>query len=376
MRKTDCSLLLISSLIILILSCSHTAPNHTFLDFFVGNVAVLGAGGAAKTAEIKMPLAQEDTVRTGDKSLAFVQCGADNIIQVMEKSELKLATLPDRMNSANSATSLRVLKGSAAFYVESLKEGGAFVVKVDRTTCAVRGTLFSAGFSGNAITVAVKDGTVSLKSDTNAFSEFTLASGKKVRIDGASVVIEAIGADDAKLFTDIEKVRPMAGIHCTPPEYIERFFRWRLDIVVPVTPKDGDNPRSEGDREVPSGPADGGKKGPAVRTRLLVTPLAANGVEASEAEGISRKIFSSLSAAKGVDRVVFRGSGDWRSANRILTGRVSKLGASRIIALSVADAQKGNVLFSKTVTSREGDNLDAQMVGIAGEMGARQAIWE
>src|SRR5512138_2463987 len=98
MRKTAYSLPLFASLIALILSCSHSAPNHTFLDFFVGNVAVLGAGGAAKTAEIKMPLAREDTVRTGDKSLAFVQCGADNIIQVMEKSELKLDTLPDRLN--------------------------------------------------------------------------------------------------------------------------------------------------------------------------------------------------------------------------------------------------------------------------------------
>ena len=253
-------------------------------------------------------------------------------------------------------------------------------MKAASSTCAVRGTLFSAAVQGNAVTVAVKEGSVFVKSDTGAYGEFTLGPGKKARIDGASVKIEDTGADDAKIFAEIEKVRPIAGIGCTPPEYIERYFRWRLDIVVP---KDGGEPgggdsRGEGGKDRPAGSVDGENKAPAaaVRARLVVAPLVANGVEASEAEGISRKIFSSLSAEKGGDRVVFRGSGDWRSANRILTGRVSRLGGSRIIAMSVADAQKGSVLYSKTVTSREGDDLDAQVAGVAREIGARSAIWE
>jgi hypothetical protein len=61
---------------------------HTWLDFFVGRVEVLGGAGSPKAAEIRMLLAREDTVRTHEKSMAFVQCGADNIIQIMEDSEL------------------------------------------------------------------------------------------------------------------------------------------------------------------------------------------------------------------------------------------------------------------------------------------------
>ena len=111
--------------ILVTLSCSQTEPRHTWLDFFLGRVEVLGAGGASKAAVIRMPLVREDTVRTHEKSMAFVQCGADNIIQIRENSEFSLAMLPDRMESSGAPTALRLLKGTAAFYVESLKKGGA-----------------------------------------------------------------------------------------------------------------------------------------------------------------------------------------------------------------------------------------------------------
>ncbi len=111
-------------------------------------------------------------------------------------------------------------------------------------------------------------------------------------------------------------------------------------------------------------------------TRLLVNPLAANGVDDSEASGISRKILTALSAARGADRVVSRNGADWRSANRILSGRVSKLGATRIISVSVANAGSGAVLYSKTLTMREGDDPDAGINDMAREIGARTAIWE
>ncbi len=380
MTKMQRILPLSCACIALILSCAKVSQQHTWLDFFVGRVEVLGAGGGIKPAEIRMPLELQDTVRTREKSMAFVQCGADTIIQVRENSELSLATLPERMDSSIGTTALQLVRGAAAFYVESIKKGGSFRVKALGTQLAVRGTLFSASLAGGALTVAVKEGSVSVKSETGAYGEFAVTPGKKARIEGSAVKIENMGAGDEVLFMEIRKVRPIAGIGCTPPEYIERFFNWRLDIVVPkdAEKSERDVPGDEGSGDRPGGSAEGDRKTPAasVRTRLVVSQLVANGVESSEAAGISRKIFSSLSAEKGGERVVLRGAGDWRSANRILTGRVSKLGSSRIIALSVADAQKGSVLYSKTVTSREGDDLDAQMAGVAREISARTSIWE
>ncbi len=148
------------AVIALILSCARPAPPHSFLDFFIGTVEVLGGTGTSRPAEIKMPLFPEDTVKTGDTSMAFLQCGADNIIQVLEKSEFSLSRLPARMDSARASTALRLLRGKAAFFSEPLSDGGSFEVKVSSVTCAVRGTLFSAGLSGETAVIAVKEGSV------------------------------------------------------------------------------------------------------------------------------------------------------------------------------------------------------------------------
>lgn len=351
---------------VVLLSCAPATPMHTWLDFFVGRVEVLGGAGSPKAAEIRMLLAREDTVRTHEKSTAFVQCGADNIIQIMEDSELRMDALPARMDSARSVTILRLLKGRAAFYTESLKEGGSFQVRMSSVTCAVRGTLFSASVENTRTVVAVREGSVGLKSDDGSFAEIVLPAGKKVEIAGKSVNVMPMNESDVILFQNIEKVRPLAGIKCTPPEYIERYFMWRLDMRAKT--RKNDHAYDANITENSTGASDG--------SRLAVSPLAANGVERSEAMDITRRLHDALSEVKGSDRVVSRSGNDRRSANRILSGRVSKLGATRIIAMSVADAASGTVLFSTTLTMREGDDLSAGISGVAREIGARPSIWE
>lgn len=350
-----------------VLSCAPSGPVHTWLDFFVGRVEVLGGGGSPKAAEIRMPLMREDKVRTHEKSMAFVQCGADNIIQIMEDSELRMDALPVRMDSARSATLLRLLKGRAAFYTESLKEGGSFQVRMSSITCAVRGTLFSASVAGAKTVVSVREGSVGLKSDDGSFTEIMLPAGKKAEIAGKSVNVKPMDESDVTVFQNIEKVRPIAGMKCTPPEYIERYFMWRLDMRAKT--RKNDHADDAGNvTENSTGASDG--------SRIAVTTLAANGVERSEAMDITRRLHDALSEVKGADRVVSRAGNDRRSANRILSGRVSRLGSTRIIAMSVADAGSGTVLFSKTLTMREGDDLAAGISGVAREIGARPSIWE
>jgi hypothetical protein len=117
-------------------------------------------------------------------------------------------------------------------------------------------------------------------------------------------------------------------------------------------------------------------KVPAAKARLVVTRLAPNGVESAEAEDISKRVYSALVASKGAAQVLYRAAGDRRSANRALTGRVSKLGRSRVIAVSVVDGEKGSVLYTKTATVRADAELEAQIATIAREIGAQANVWE
>jgi hypothetical protein len=47
------------------------------------------------------------------------------------------------------------------------------------------------------------------------------------------------------------------------------------------------------------------------------------------------------------------------------------LGQSRVVAVSVADGERGSVLYNRTAVVREGDSLDAQLDGIAREIAAQ-----
>lgn len=359
-------------------SCAKQPATFAFLDFFMGTVEVLKAGSGAEPAVVKMPLSRDDAVKTGAKSTAFIQCGADNLTQVFENTEFRLDTLPARQDSSAGETVLELIAGKASFFIEKLVVGGRFELKVAGVRAAVRGTLFHAALEGKGVVLVVKEGALAVSSEKNDFQRFVLEAGKKALIEGNDVRITSMEAADEAWFRELSRLRPIAGIACTPPEHVERFFRWRLDLA-PASEKDAPKADDVKKKGAPAGetkaaaPED---KAPAAKARLVVTRLAPNGVETAEAEDISKKVYSALVASKGAGQVLYRAAGDRRSANRALTGRVSKLGRSRVIAVSVVDGEKGSVLYNKTATVREDAELEAQIATIAREIGAQANLWE
>ena len=357
-------------------------PHFNWLDFFIGKVEVIKLDASREPAEVKKRLFADDTVKTWGKSLAYIQCGTDSIIQIFENTELKMNTLPGGPDSADSKTLLDLVKGGASFFIERLTEERTFTLKLQSTTIAVRGTVFYAESRENTVFVAVKEGSVSVTSDTGKFREIVVQPKRKAEIRGSDIQILDLDKDDEKYFKDITELRPIAGIHCAPPDGVEKFFMWRLNLT-PAPKKEKEKEKEEKlkpDREKERTDAGDAEKKEYVqkdvKTRLMVSRLIANGIDEATADTISQKLFDGLVSAKGQERVLFWGNADTRSANRVLTGRVSKLGASKIVALNVVDGERGTVLFNKTEVIKEGDSIDAKLGTIVQEIGNMGGIWE
>lgn len=348
-------------------------PHWAWLDFFLGKVDVIKSAGPAEPAEIKKKLYRDDIVKTGIKSMAFIQCGGDSLVQIFEHTEFRMASVPRKLSSSEDTTVLELLKGGAAFYIEKIRESGIFTVKTPTIAIGVRGTVFYAFEGPGECTVVVKEGSVAVKSARGEFEEFIIEAGMRADIEGKKVRVSKMQKDDAAFFREIGELRPVAGINCAPPEYVERFFLWRLNLKP--------EPRREGKEVTEKGDAglkmDDAVHGPVVKGRLGITLLAANGVEAAVTREISEKLYSRLGALRGADKVIYRERGlDKKSVNRLLTGRVSRLGGSRVVAVNIVDAERGHVLFNKTAVIREGDDLDAQIDAIARDITSKSGQWE
>ncbi|TAL39883.1 MAG: hypothetical protein EPN93_00400 [Spirochaetes bacterium] len=347
-------------------------PHFNWLDFYDGKVEVLKADKTVEPASIKKKLYRDDSVKTHENSVAYIQCGADGLIQLFENTELRLDTLPNSLSSAEDATVVEVIRGGASFFIEKLTDKGSFQAKVAGVRAAVRGTMFHFQERGSSQVVMVSEGAVSVKSDKGAFTEFTVEAGRKAEIEGKEVKVSALGKEDEKYFKNLRELRPVAGVWCAPPEHLERYFRWRLGLKMPEPQKGKAEP---GAKKPLAGEENADDPVPA-SVRLLVTRLTANGVDEAEAETVSQKLFGAVVAAKGADKVLYRAAGERRSANRLLTGRISRLGATRIVAVSVVDGQSGGVLYSKTVDYKEGENADRKFGAVAAEISAQGAVWE
>ncbi len=361
---------------IIFLSNKKADTHFNYLDFFIGRVGIIKNNRAVEAAEIKKKLFPGDTVKTGAETKAFIQLGADNMVQVNENTEISMAGLPGMLESSDGKTSLELRQGKILMFLKKLGKNGEFFVKYRTTVIGVRGTAFSMEGSDDVLSVTVLEGSVSIKSDKNDFPGFIIESGKKGVIKGADVKIGEMNRSDLDSFREITALRPLAGISCMPKEYVEEYFIWRLDI----------KKHSRGDEKVP----DEEKKTSSLekesktdslpahtdaRIRIKINPLTANGVEPGEASDITEKLYNRLAALKGGDSIIYNKSGDIsKSANRQLTGRISKLGASYIIAVSVSHGETGRVMFTKTVTVKP-DQVDNALSNLASQVNASDDIW-
>ncbi|HNV46630.1 MAG TPA: FecR domain-containing protein [Spirochaetota bacterium] len=371
------------------------SPAINVLDYFIGRVDIIKPGNRIVPAAIKLRLHTKDTVKTHAKSKAFIQCGADNMLELFENTELRMDTLPVTLKSSADVAALHLMRGKAAVMLEKLTSKGSFSIRTINHTIAVRGTVFSAEITANGAIVMVKEGGVTITETANPKKRIDVDAGSKAIITGTRIETKDMTDGDAATFREIVELRPIAGINCTPPEYIERFFRWRLGLKdrVPAEPSGDEGAEKEStrgedaakDRDTPDTPdreaakketkdtAKDDKPAATSMARLGVNAFTANGVEQKVAADLTNKLYAKLRASKGVEAVVMRGGG--RTSARQLMGRVSKLGATTVLALRVVDGQSGRLVYSRSLNYKDGEDIDGRLDEIAGQIGRKGEIW-
>jgi hypothetical protein len=114
-----------------------------------------------------------------------------------------------------------------------------------------------------------------------------------------------------------------------------------------------------------------------VKIRLGISNIIASGIDENEAKYISAALYKSLQSLKGKDVVISKT--DTRvnkSVNRNLIGRLSKVGKTYIMAISVVNSESGDVLYSNTITYEEFKTRDNAIKNIADEISRKSVIWQ
>jgi hypothetical protein len=114
-----------------------------------------------------------------------------------------------------------------------------------------------------------------------------------------------------------------------------------------------------------------------VKIRLGISNMIASGTDEDEAKYISAALYKNLQSLKGKDAVL--SATDTRlnkSVNRNLIGRVSKVGKTFVMAISVVNSESGDILYSNTVTYGELDARDNAIKNIADEISQKSVIWQ
>jgi hypothetical protein len=114
-----------------------------------------------------------------------------------------------------------------------------------------------------------------------------------------------------------------------------------------------------------------------VRTRLGIDNIIPSGVDENNALKITKILFENLQSIKGKDRVIYSSRNrDKKNINRHLLGRMSKVGKTYVMAISVVDTQSGNVLYNKTTTYNDPENANRIIKEIAKEINNNSSVWE
>jgi ABC-type transport system involved in multi-copper enzyme maturation permease subunit len=114
-----------------------------------------------------------------------------------------------------------------------------------------------------------------------------------------------------------------------------------------------------------------------VKTRLGIDNIISSGVDENNALEITKILFENLQSLKGKNRVIYSSKNrNEKNINRHLLGRLSKVGNTYVMALSIVDTQSGNVLYNKTSTYNDPENANRIIKEIAKEINNNSSVWE
>jgi hypothetical protein len=120
----------------------------------------------------------------------------------------------------------------------------------------------------------------------------------------------------------------------------------------------------------------GGSKDSAPAVRLIVDSFKAEGVDAETARSIERMFSDGLVASKGAGYIVDRQTdGVKKSGNRVLIGRVSRLGSGFLVSVKIANAESGMVLYDNSAFVGSKGELEGKIKDITKEISKKDEIW-
>ena len=112
-----------------------------------------------------------------------------------------------------------------------------------------------------------------------------------------------------------------------------------------------------------------------VGTRLGITIFKTDEAHKEIASEISNRLYNSLKKLKGDSRIVFRDNNISKSVNRLLLGRLSKVGNTYLLSLRIIDAESGKLYFDKLFTYNKIEDLHNKLDRIAGQISSKGEIW-
>ena len=112
-------------------------------------------------------------------------------------------------------------------------------------------------------------------------------------------------------------------------------------------------------------------------TRLGINTISSTKKDSKIAADITAKIYRKIRAAKGPNRVVYsKKSISKKSVNRQFSGRLTKLGSTYILAVSVINNESSISIIESTVKYKNKSEIDSKVDEIAELIIGKKEIWE
>lgn len=160
-------------------SCLKPAPTSGIITGLEGAVTITDGDGSARPAALSDVIRKGDIVRTERRSQAVIEAGPDIIIKVLPDSCINVMELAEKGNSEIS-----LVEGHVLSKLRKLGKGSEYRVTTRTAVASVRGTMFLVSRDSKGATVAVGEGTVSVKLLKSGESK-EVTVGLSADVDGA-----------------------------------------------------------------------------------------------------------------------------------------------------------------------------------------------
>jgi hypothetical protein len=175
--------------------------------FVIGDVTISSDSTTFKPLTQGTKVAQNDTIKTGEKASAVLKINSVGSVRVLEKSEFRFTSL-----AVSGSNELLISKGGVYSKISKLEKGTSYKVKTPTCVAAVRGTQFLVSYSKTTTAdVQVLDGKVAVTSSEAPEKEVVVEKEQSVEVKGKNLdkrtisKVEKLVLEKCSLYDDIDK---------------------------------------------------------------------------------------------------------------------------------------------------------------------------